>query len=144
MVYMSEILSEKQVKALQVLSAGGTYKQASKAAKCGIRTVFRWAKLPELQARLRGFSQARMEVVEEVFKQQECVKVQDLVPLSLERIKQIVKDPSSRNIDALKACELVGKWVGLDQHQEKEKQDPETTLKNYLEYLAARPDAENS
>lgn len=141
---MTEVLSEKQIKALQILSKGGTYKQASQAAKCGIRTVFRWAKLPEFQARLRGFSQARMEAVEEVIKQQECIKVQDLVPLSLERIQQILKDQNSRNGDAIKAAELIGKWAQLDQLPKKEEISPEDTLKNYLNQLTTIDNQQNN
>lgn len=141
---MNELLSEKQLKALQVLSKKGTFKEAAQAAKCGIRTVFRWAKIPEFQARLRGFSQARMEAVEEVIRQQESVQVQDLVPLSLERIQQILKDPNSRNVDAIKAAELIGKWAQLDQLQKKEEISPEDTLKSYLNQLATIDNQENN
>ena len=144
MALMSEILSEKQVKALQVLSSGGTYKQASKAAQCGIRTVFRWAKLPEFQARLRGFAETRMETVEVAIKQQECIRIQDLVPQSLERIQQILKDPTSRNSDAIKAAELIGKWAQLDQLPKKKEISPEDTLKNYLNHLTSIDNQQNN
>lgn len=141
---MAEILSENQIKALQILSSGGTYKEAAKVAKASIRTVFRWAKLIEFQARLRGFSEARMEAVEEVIKEQESVKINDLIPLALERVQKILNDPSSRNVDAIKAAELVGKWSQLDQVQKKEEMSPEDTLKNYLNHLANIDNQQNN
>jgi hypothetical protein len=130
-------LADRQIQALQVLSSGGTYQQAADAAKVDRRTVIRWAKLPEFKEQLGTFSKARAEAVSEVIKAQESVKVESLVPKALNKIQEILEDPTSRRSDQLRAAEIIGKWAGLGQVQNQPESSPaEQNLKNYLDYLA--------
>lgn len=129
-------LTPQQLEALSLLSSGFT--QAETAQKLGIsvRTVQRWARIPEFAEALEDVKRKAAEKTVEATAENINAHVQKLLPKAIRTLEEILDDDEARNNDKLRASEILGRWGGLAQPQQQQQQSPaEESLKSYLTYL---------
>ncbi|HEY9607652.1 MAG TPA: helix-turn-helix domain-containing protein [Allocoleopsis sp.] len=94
---------------LDVLSKGGTQREAAEVAGISIRTLQRWLKTPE-------FRQIETKINFAVQKQTEALadevvhQLETLTPIAISVLKEILENPESRAADRLRASALVIEW----------------------------------
>jgi transposase len=94
---------------LDVLTKGGTQREAAEVAGISIRTLQRWLKTPE-------FRQIETKINFAVQKQTEALadevteQLESLTPIALSVVREILENSESRSVDRLKAASLVIEW----------------------------------
>jgi transcriptional antiterminator len=100
-------LTTQQLEAVAAMSRGVTLPEIAKKLKISIRTLQRWAKLPEFAAALSQIQaeashRVRVEVVDDV-----ALRVKRLVFKSLNSLESVLDNVDSRNSDRIAASKVL-------------------------------------
>lgn len=116
-------MTPNQVRAAQLLAQGHTQQEAADASGVSRRTIVRWLatqKFRDLAFGLVG-TNSRVEnspPPQAVSQNKKTSKtLEDLIPLALEAVGEVLSDPDTRNTDKLKAAALVADWAGLSDRE---------------------------
>jgi hypothetical protein len=147
------LLTLQQLKAIELLT-DGKRSQQSIADEIGVsrRTIVRWLADQEFQEALKGVGTNQFVVNPEVLQPQESPasirqQLADLMPDVLQVAKGILLDENARTSDRLRACQMIGKWGGLEDRIDSTEQAleylldnnvvPDEILKFYVEQMRA-------
>lgn len=116
-------LSQKQIRAAELLARGYSQTEAGKAVGASRRTVSRWLQQEDFRNLSYGLvgrvpqqsPQQAPQRPPESRRQPSKLTPEDLVEDALSAIQNILIDPDTRVCDRIKAASLVGQWVGLGQ-----------------------------
>jgi transcriptional regulator with XRE-family HTH domain len=115
-------LSQKQIRAAELLGRGYAQAEAAKAVGASRRTISRWLQQEDfrnlsygLVGRASPAPQQPPQQAPERRRQPSKLTPEDLVEDALSAIQNILIDPDTRVCDRIKAASLVGQWVGLGQ-----------------------------
>jgi transcriptional regulator with XRE-family HTH domain len=119
-------LSQKQIRAAELLARGYSQSEAGKAVGASRRTVSRWLQQEDFRnlsySMVGRTSPAPQQVPQqapqrppESRRQPSKLTAEDLVEDALTAIQSILIDPDTRVSDKIKAAALVGQWTGLGQ-----------------------------
>jgi hypothetical protein len=107
-------LNAIQLKAAQGIASGLSQGEAAAAAGASRRSVVRWLSDPLFQKKVSEFSgeihQAKVEIIRETTRE---FSLESLIPKALNVVGEILSDADERAANKLKACSLIGNWVGL-------------------------------
>ena len=107
-------LTAIQVKAAQGLASGLSQGEAAVAAGASRRSVVRWLTDPLFQKKVSEFSneinQVKVEVIRETTRE---FSLENLIPKALNTVGEVLENRDERTANKLKACTLIGNWVGL-------------------------------
>ncbi|HEY9834115.1 MAG TPA: helix-turn-helix domain-containing protein [Stenomitos sp.] len=113
-------LSQKQIRAAELLAKGYSQEEVGKAVGASRRSVSRWLQSEEFRNLSYGLvgraSQPPPRACERQSEGRQMtsrLNPEDLVPDALEAVRGILQDPDCRNADRLKAASLIGEWAGL-------------------------------
>lgn len=116
-----------------------TNAEAIRQSGIGEKTLYRWLKLEEFKAAL---SEAKGEAIEKVLESASDdiqARIQNLLPLAIATLEEVMNNPDRRVQDKLRAVDIIGKWSGLaSPQQQKEAQVTPDTLHDYLKFLAGK------
>ena len=107
-------LNAVQLKAAQGIASGLSQGEAAKAAGASRRSVVRWLSDPlflQKVSELRGeIHQVKVEVIRETTRE---FSLENLIPKALNVVGEVLGNTDERTANKLKACSLIGNWVGL-------------------------------
>jgi hypothetical protein len=107
-------LSETQLKAAQALASGMSQGKAAEVSGASRRSVVRWLTDPVFCQKLAEFSgeiqQVKVEVLRETTRE---FNLENLIPKALSVVGEVLSDGDERTANKLKACTLIGNWVGM-------------------------------
>lgn len=133
-------ITTKQLKAVSLMIAGETFVAIAEALGVSSRTVRRWSVLPEIQQAVQQGKGKAVDTVVEAASDKYKRVVEALIPKALVTLRDTLGDSEARTSDKLRACQILGKWYGLEKAatfvQAETQPQPEENLKSYLEYLA--------
>jgi transcriptional regulator with XRE-family HTH domain len=142
-------MDSRQQEAAKLLAQGKTQEQVARDIGVTRRTISRWLQVPQfsrlarppvLEVRIDEESIATVqasvaEVAEEAIAtmqasvtevaEEEKISIANLWHTALKTVRDILEDPDSRNLDRLRAAELVTKWIELDGHFRRSREDAE-------------------
>lgn len=114
-------------KAARLLESGMSVAEVADELQVSARTVQRWRNRPRLlpQGRPEEKPHPHIEVVDsddfqknefqEAILSYKCAgKLEALIPIALDQLESILKNPDTRTTDRLRACQLIGDWSGLN------------------------------
>lgn len=137
----SSRLTAKQLQAIALMIEGQSYTAIAEALGVSTRTVRRWADLPEVENAVQSGKSKAVDVVVELASDKYKKVIEALIPKALMTLKDTLSDSGGRTSDKLRACQILGKWYGLEKSPvfvgDKSQTQPEETLKGYLDYIAA-------
>lgn len=107
-------LTPIQVKAAQGLASGLSQGEAAVAAGASRRSVVRWLTDPLFSEKVSEFSneinQVKVEIIRETTRE---FSLENLIPKALNTVGEVLENRDERTANKLKACTLIGNWVGL-------------------------------
>lgn len=107
-------LTETQLKAAQALASGLSQGKAAEVSGASRRSVVRWLTDPDFCQKVAEFSgeihEVKVEVLRETTRE---FNLENLIPKALNTVGQILEDANERSANKLKACTLIGTWVGM-------------------------------
>lgn len=111
-------MTPNQVRAAQLLAQGRTQQEAADASGVSRRTIVRWLGTQEFRDLAFGLvgTTSKSENTpppRSLTETRSSKTLEDLIPLALEAVGEVLIDPDTRNADKLKAAALVGDWAGL-------------------------------
>jgi transcriptional regulator with XRE-family HTH domain len=117
-------MEKHQIEAAKLLAQGKTQEQAAAAAGVTRRTISRWLRIPDFAQIVRTGSEVgkaealeeAIEVVTAAVAQEEQISIEQLWTAALKTVRDILENSESRNLDKLRAAELVARWIELDGH----------------------------
>lgn len=109
-------------KAFDLLRRGKS--QSEVARSCGVttRTLQRWVNEAQEKVKQQGdlvtvvaeaLATDSNSVVERLFSREFFQRLDTLMPLCLEEMECVLRDPDSRKQDKIRVCQLLGDWAGL-------------------------------
>lgn len=113
-------LSPQQIQAAELIARGYSHQEVGDAIGVSRRTILRWLKQQDFRDLSFGLTNRAPQSVHQRASerpvqsiQSDDLRIEDLVPDALSAVREILRDPDSRNCDRLKAASLVGEWGGL-------------------------------
>lgn len=132
----SSKLTEKQVRAVGLMSEGVSYREIAKQLGVTTRTVERWAMRPDLRQAVEQAKAKALETVEEAVSEKYKRAIESMIPAALTILHKTLKSSEAKDSDKLRAVQILGKWYGLEKSpvfvKAENQTDPEVLLKQYL------------
>jgi transcriptional regulator with XRE-family HTH domain len=114
------MLSQSQRQAASAIARGLSLKEIADSLGIAVRTLQRWRDSPEFAAQVEEFERKITDEVNQAVQTEAnetaiaATRVPGLLNKALNRIEEILDSSDSRPTDVLRACQLIGKWGGLE------------------------------